>query len=209
MPVVRKSEFAEMCGVTKGRVSQWLADGQISAAAIVGTGRSAMIDSEIAHAQLKERIAVDKRFGLNGLSTNISTTTISPRPARANAETFRHRIPAEPTRSKPWPTSSPSARRRMKQKPRGWSRPPRRKNCRTGGQPVRVVSAKSSPPGIGGPLAAAGTIPFPAPGTPASARLCRRARSSARSRRRRAARRAVLLGTRTRNFKHFKGSFSP
>ena len=45
-----------MCDVTKGRVSQWITVGQISGAAIVGEGRTAMIDSEIALAQLKERL---------------------------------------------------------------------------------------------------------------------------------------------------------
>ena len=60
-----------MCGVTKGRVSQWLADGQISGKAIVGEGRAAMIDSEIAHAQLKERLDTTQRFGENGLNTKL------------------------------------------------------------------------------------------------------------------------------------------
>ena len=83
MPVVRKSEFADMCDVTKGRVTQWISDGQISGAAIVGEGRTAMIDSEIALAQLKERLG-SERFGENGLNTNLDDTVRRPR-ARAAA----------------------------------------------------------------------------------------------------------------------------
>ena len=132
MPVVRKSEFAEMCNVSKGRVTQWITAGLIDGAAIVGEGQRALINVDLACAQLQERLATDERYGLNGLSTNISTTTISPRPARAKSETFRHRIPGEADA-----LEAPSARRRMQQKPRGRSRPPRRKiaaRC----QPVRV-----------------------------------------------------------------------
>ena len=71
-----------MCNVSKRRVTQWLREGKIDGAAIVGIGQRALIDVDLACAQLQERLATDKRFGLNGLSTNISTTTISPRPAK-------------------------------------------------------------------------------------------------------------------------------
>ena len=93
MAVVRKSEFAEMCNVSKRRVTQWLREGKIDGAAIVGIGQRALIDVDLACAQLQERLATDKRFGLNGLSTNISTTTISPRPAseRGNIPTSHSR----------------------------------------------------------------------------------------------------------------------
>jgi hypothetical protein len=76
-------------------VTQGLQEGKIDGAAIVGSGQRALINVDLACAQLQERLATDERYGLNGLSTNISTTTISPRPVRANSETFRHRIPAE------------------------------------------------------------------------------------------------------------------
>ena len=89
-----------MCNVSKGRVTQWITAGLIDGAAIVGEGRSAAIDVDIARAQLKERRAGNESCGLNGLSTNISTTTISPRPVRAKSETFRHRIPAEARRAR-------------------------------------------------------------------------------------------------------------
>jgi transcriptional regulator with XRE-family HTH domain len=69
--LMRKSDFAKRCGVSKGRVSQWLKAGQIDGAAIVGTGRGAPLDAALALAQLKLRLSVDERFGLNGLGTNL------------------------------------------------------------------------------------------------------------------------------------------
>jgi hypothetical protein len=53
LAVVRKSEFAKIANVTKGNVSHWLMAGHISGAAIVGEGRMAMIDVELAMAQLR------------------------------------------------------------------------------------------------------------------------------------------------------------
>jgi len=75
LAVVRKSEFARLANVSKGRVTQWITAGHISGAAIVGEGRTAMIDVELAMAQLKERLSVDERFGLNGLGTNLDPTS--------------------------------------------------------------------------------------------------------------------------------------
>ena len=71
MAVVRKSEFAAMCNVSQGRVSQWLTEGKIDGAAIIGTGRSAKIDVDLAMAQVKSRRAVDESCGLNGLGTKL------------------------------------------------------------------------------------------------------------------------------------------
>ena len=47
MPI-SKGEFARRRNVTPARVSQWLSEGKISGAAIVGEGRGALIDEEIA-----------------------------------------------------------------------------------------------------------------------------------------------------------------
>ena len=69
--IMLKSEFAARCGVTKSRVSQWLRAGQIGPEALVGAGRSAKLDAAVALAHLRERLASDERFGLNGLSTNL------------------------------------------------------------------------------------------------------------------------------------------
>ena len=72
--LVKKSTFAELRGVTPGRVTQWIGKGRISGPAIVGEGRSAMIDVDLATAQLRERLDVNQRFGLKGLSTNLDRT---------------------------------------------------------------------------------------------------------------------------------------
>ena len=69
--LMRKSDFARRCNVSKGRVSQWLKAGQIDSKAIVGTGRNAKLDAATALSQLKLRLATDERYGLNGLSTNL------------------------------------------------------------------------------------------------------------------------------------------
>jgi hypothetical protein len=69
--IIRKSEFARRCNVHKSRVSQWLKAKQIDGDAIVGDGRSAKIDAAVALKQLKARLSIDERFGLNGLSTRL------------------------------------------------------------------------------------------------------------------------------------------
>ena len=74
-----------MCNVSKGRVTQWITAGQISGAAIVGEGRSAMIDSELARAQLKERLAINERLGENGLNTKLDDSVSPPAPRAPRA----------------------------------------------------------------------------------------------------------------------------
>jgi phage terminase Nu1 subunit (DNA packaging protein) len=61
----RKGEFAKLHGVSPGRVSQWLSDGVISGAAIVGAGRSARIVVDIANEQLRERLDQTRRLAFN------------------------------------------------------------------------------------------------------------------------------------------------
>lgn len=79
--VVRKSEFAQLCGVTAGRVSQWISSGQIGAEALVGEGRSAMINVDLARDHLQRRLDVKQRFSLNGIDTELESR---PRPAAAS-----------------------------------------------------------------------------------------------------------------------------
>lgn len=71
--VVSKSEFARLCNVSKGRVSQWCAENKLSGAAFVGTGRTAQIDVAIARKQLKRRLDVDRSTGLSGLKTRLAS----------------------------------------------------------------------------------------------------------------------------------------
>ncbi|MBX5015940.1 hypothetical protein [Rhizobium lentis] len=67
---VSKSEFAAMINVSPGRVSQFIAAGQISAAAIVGSGQRAKIDVERAKADLRLALDVSQRLG-NGIDTRL------------------------------------------------------------------------------------------------------------------------------------------
>ena len=60
--VVTKSAFASLCGVSCGRVSQWLADGKLDGEAIVGHGHRARIRLDVARAQLKRRLNITQRL---------------------------------------------------------------------------------------------------------------------------------------------------
>jgi len=73
---VLKSQFAIMMNVTPGRVSQWISEGKINGAAIEGEGRSARINPAVAREQLKERLNIDQRLGLNGLSTRLEAPVL-------------------------------------------------------------------------------------------------------------------------------------
>jgi hypothetical protein len=75
--IVSKGEFAKLCNVSAGRVTQWIAERKISGDAIVGEGRSAKINAEIARSQLKLRRDVGQSFG-NGLKTRLKPTSAKP-----------------------------------------------------------------------------------------------------------------------------------
>lgn len=68
--LVRKANLAARLGVTPARVSQWLSEGKISDDAIVGTGRYALIDEDIARAQLDARIDRVQREAQASVSVN-------------------------------------------------------------------------------------------------------------------------------------------
>lgn len=61
-----KGEFAAHIGVSPGRVSQYIADGQISGDAIEGAGRYAKIRADVAKQQLRRFLDPSQRFGANG-----------------------------------------------------------------------------------------------------------------------------------------------
>lgn len=61
-----KGEFAAHIGVSPGRVSQYIAEGQISGDAIEGVGRYAKIRAEVAKQQLRRFLDPSQRFGANG-----------------------------------------------------------------------------------------------------------------------------------------------
>src|SRR5271166_2768943 len=70
-----KAEFAALSGVTKGRVSQWLRTGKIDGTALVGEGRCARINIEVARRQLDARLDLSQRLGANGRAKLDGETT--------------------------------------------------------------------------------------------------------------------------------------
>lgn len=79
---VSKGEFAALIGVTPGRVSQYLAEGKISAKALQGVGRNAKIIVEQAKADLRLTLDVGQRLG-NGIETRLDAAPIATPPAAA------------------------------------------------------------------------------------------------------------------------------
>lgn len=70
--LMSKGEFAAHMGVTPGRVSQWIGEGKISGKALVGEGRSARVDAELAAAQVSARRDPGQAMG-NGLGTRLAS----------------------------------------------------------------------------------------------------------------------------------------
>jgi hypothetical protein len=107
--IVSKSEFARRRNVTAARVSQWLSEGKIFGAAIVGEGRLAQIDEVVACQQLGERLDTDQRHA-NGLATNLTPVVGEQLPPSASA-------PAAPTAaSPPSPLDNPLERQLLEHK---------------------------------------------------------------------------------------------
>jgi DNA-binding transcriptional regulator YdaS (Cro superfamily) len=80
--VVSKSRFAEIIGVSPGRVSQYISEGKISRSALVGEGQRAKINVEVAKADLRRTLDIAQRLG-NGISTRIDAAV---RPDEAAAK---------------------------------------------------------------------------------------------------------------------------
>lgn len=86
--VVSKGEFARRRGVSPGRVSQWIAAGQISGVAIVGEGRTAQIRESVACEQLRAKLDPMQMTG-NGLTTVLKpAAAAAPLPAGDNVLPF-------------------------------------------------------------------------------------------------------------------------
>lgn len=79
---VSKGEFAALIGVTPGRVSQYLAEGKISPAALQGVGRNARIIVEKAKADLRLTLDVGQRLG-NGIETRLDAAPSGTIPVMA------------------------------------------------------------------------------------------------------------------------------
>lgn len=77
---VTKGEFAKLCNVSPGRVTQWIAERKISGKAIVGEGRSARIRVDLAQRQLRLRRDVGQAHG-NGAATKLKQAAPAPGPS--------------------------------------------------------------------------------------------------------------------------------
>jgi len=85
--LVKKSAFARQCGVTAGRVSQWISNGTIGKDALIGAGQRALVNVPLAFEHLRERLDPSQRFSLNGLSTRLNgDAPPSPRKKTSNAD---------------------------------------------------------------------------------------------------------------------------
>lgn len=75
---ITKSKFAERRGVSPGRVSQWISEGKIDGAALIGGGRDQKIVESVAVSQLNLRLNTSQRFG-NGLGTRLEAPPVAPK----------------------------------------------------------------------------------------------------------------------------------
>lgn len=73
--IVSKGEFARLLNVSPGRISQYIAAGQITRDAIEGEGRNAKIIVDKARAQLTGRLDVAQRVGSNGMTTRLGASS--------------------------------------------------------------------------------------------------------------------------------------
>ena len=83
--VVAKGEFARLCNVVPGRVTQWITAGKISGEALVGVGRSARIRVAVAQAQLKRHLDPNQMTA-NGVRTRLPTGPLIEKSAPIKAE---------------------------------------------------------------------------------------------------------------------------
>ncbi len=90
--VVSKARFAELAGVGKSAVSNWIADGKLSGDALVGAGRGAMINVTVARQQLgrtldpSQRLAQATVAGRRGTEAAQAAEDESARYQRARAD---------------------------------------------------------------------------------------------------------------------------
>ena len=81
---VSKGEFATLIGVSPGRVSQYLAEGKITPAALQGVGRNARIIVEQAKSDLRLTLDVGQRLG-NGIDTRLDPSAPITAPVQGQA----------------------------------------------------------------------------------------------------------------------------
>jgi hypothetical protein len=76
--IVTKSRFAAIAGVSRVRVSQYLAEGKIRGDALVGTGRKARIRVATAMQQLKRNLDPVQHLGANGRARTAANGDADP-----------------------------------------------------------------------------------------------------------------------------------
>lgn len=91
LPTMTKGEFARLINVTPGRVSQYIASGQIGPDALDGIGRNARIIVDKARRQLTGRLDVAQRVGLNGLGNRVTVPDVT----QPGSETSNYRPPSQ------------------------------------------------------------------------------------------------------------------
>ena len=101
--VVTKGEFARLCNVSPGRVSQWIDQAKIGPEALVGQGRSAKIRVGVAQAQLKRHLDPNQMTA-NGSKTQVNASSIAVETAAPAAASALVEPPPKPRRAQPPPS---------------------------------------------------------------------------------------------------------
>ncbi|MCK7611977.1 hypothetical protein [Roseibium sediminicola] len=99
--VVSKGAFADILGVSAGRVSQYISEGKIFGPALVGEGRRAQINVPVAREQLRRALDIGQMLG-NGIDTRLSA---SPVPGGLPFDVAP--APAQPAMTSPAPPQDP------------------------------------------------------------------------------------------------------
>ena len=94
MTELSKGEFAREVGVSNARVSQWIAAGQIGPDCLIGEGRLARINVELAKEQLGLRRDVGQSLG-NGLKTNLAPGGDAPKLTMLRSDDVAQQIQQE------------------------------------------------------------------------------------------------------------------
>ncbi|QRE78254.1 hypothetical protein [Methylobacterium aquaticum] len=85
MRIISKSAFARLCNVQPSAVSNWIANGILSGEAIVGEGRTARINVDVARVQVNQRRDIGQALG-NGLKVRLRPEATAPAPSPVSAE---------------------------------------------------------------------------------------------------------------------------
>jgi DNA-binding transcriptional regulator YdaS (Cro superfamily) len=91
--ILSKAAFAAQLGVSRSRVSQWLAQKKLHGEALVGSGRGARIRVDIAIEQLKKNLDITQRLGMNARAKLDATN--APGTAATVDPTIEDQIKAE------------------------------------------------------------------------------------------------------------------